>query len=79
MRWVCYLVLQHIWITGVWEKLTVQRLSTKSNLKLAKLWLDRKEYSRLHPVSCLLTAYVSHDIQLTCLDLEITVQDVFAI
>ena len=31
--------------------LTMQRLSTKSNLKLAKLLLDRKEYTRLHPVS----------------------------
>lgn len=30
--------------------LTMQRLSTKSNLKLAKLLLDRKEYTRLHPV-----------------------------
>lgn len=28
----------------------LQRLSTKSNLKLAKLWLDRKEYKRLEPV-----------------------------
>ncbi|RSH79148.1 uncharacterized protein EHS24_001186 [Apiotrichum porosum] len=27
-----------------------ERLSTKSNLKLAKLWLDRKEYARLAPV-----------------------------
>lgn len=27
-----------------------ERLSTKSNLKLAKLWLDRKEYARLHPI-----------------------------
>jgi COP9 signalosome complex subunit 2 len=27
-----------------------QRLSIKCNLKLAKLWLDRKEYSRLRPV-----------------------------
>nr|ODN79186.1 COP9 signalosome complex subunit 2 [Cryptococcus depauperatus CBS 7841] len=27
-----------------------ERLSTKCNLKLAKLWLDRKEYSRLTPI-----------------------------
>jgi COP9 signalosome complex subunit 2 len=27
-----------------------QRLSAKTNLKLAKLWLDRKEYSRLSKV-----------------------------
>ncbi|EIW73630.1 hypothetical protein TREMEDRAFT_26610, partial [Tremella mesenterica DSM 1558] len=27
-----------------------ERLSTKSNLKLAKLWLDRKEYDRLQPI-----------------------------
>lgn len=27
-----------------------ERLSTKSNLKLAKLWLDRKEYARLEPI-----------------------------
>ncbi|KIS02210.1 COP9 signalosome complex subunit 2 [Cryptococcus deuterogattii 2001/935-1] len=27
-----------------------ERLSTKCNLKLAKLWLDRKEYIRLHPI-----------------------------
>ncbi|KAK1925355.1 endopeptidase [Papiliotrema laurentii] len=27
-----------------------ERLSTKCNLKLAKLWLDRKEYGRLHPI-----------------------------
>ncbi|ORY31403.1 PCI domain-domain-containing protein [Naematelia encephala] len=27
-----------------------ERLSTKSNLKLAKLWLDRKEYTRLNPI-----------------------------
>lgn len=32
------------------SKLSKQRLSTKSNLKLAKLWLDRKEYARLAPV-----------------------------
>ena len=31
----------------------VQRLSTKTNLKLAKLWLDRKEYGRLTKVSSL--------------------------
>lgn len=30
--------------------ISFQRLSTKSNLKLAKLWLDRKEYDRLQPV-----------------------------
>lgn len=29
----------------------LQRLLTKTNLKLAKLWLDRKEYTRLAPVS----------------------------
>lgn len=28
-----------------------QRLSAKTNLKLAKLWLDRKEYGRLSAVS----------------------------
>lgn len=28
-----------------------QRLSVKTNLKLAKLWLDRKEYTRLAKVS----------------------------
>lgn len=28
-----------------------QRLSTKTNLKLAKLWLDRHEYGRLNKVS----------------------------
>jgi COP9 signalosome complex subunit 2 len=28
-----------------------QRLSVKTNLKLAKLWLDRKEYTRLNNVS----------------------------
>ena len=27
-----------------------QRLSAKTNLNLAKLWLDRKEYGRLHKV-----------------------------
>ncbi|TYJ57402.1 hypothetical protein B9479_001942 [Cryptococcus floricola] len=27
-----------------------ERLSTKCNLKLAKLWLDRKEYTRLTPI-----------------------------
>ena len=34
----------HSWASNltVW-----QRLSVKTNLKLAKLWLDRKEYSRL--------------------------------
>lgn len=29
----------------------LQRLSTKTNLKLAKLWLDKKEYGRLTKVS----------------------------
>ena len=29
---------------------TAQRLSVKTNLKLAKLWLDRKEYDRLSKV-----------------------------
>lgn len=28
----------------------MQRLSVKTNLKLAKLWLDRKEYARLNKV-----------------------------
>ncbi|KAK8858486.1 hypothetical protein IAR55_002713 [Kwoniella newhampshirensis] len=32
------------------EEAKNERLSTKSNLKLAKLWLDRKEYNRLHPI-----------------------------
>ena len=31
-------------------KVAVQRLSAKTNLKLAKLWLDRKEYHRLTKV-----------------------------
>ena len=40
-------------LQAMFKTLTVpsQRLSTKSNLKLAKLWLDRKEYDRLQPVS----------------------------
>jgi hypothetical protein len=29
-----------------------KRLSVKTNLKLAKLWLDRKEYARLSKASC---------------------------
>jgi COP9 signalosome complex subunit 2 len=29
---------------------SIQRLSAKTNLKLAKLWLDRKEYTRLSRV-----------------------------
>lgn len=33
--------------------LCVQRLSLKTNLKLAKLWLDRREYSRLAKVGCI--------------------------
>ncbi|CAD6574711.1 MAG: hypothetical protein TREMPRED_001210 [Tremellales sp. Tagirdzhanova-0007] len=32
------------------EEAKNERLSTKSNLKLGKLWLDRREYSRLQPV-----------------------------
>ncbi|WVQ96861.1 hypothetical protein IAU59_003968 [Kwoniella sp. CBS 9459] len=32
------------------EEAKNERLSTKSNLKLAKLWLDRKEYDRLNPI-----------------------------
>ncbi|GFZ45337.1 COP9 signalosome complex subunit 2 [Saitozyma sp. JCM 24511] len=32
------------------EEAKNERLSTKSNLKLAKLWLDRKEYARLQPI-----------------------------
>ncbi|KAK6908306.1 hypothetical protein I203_102307 [Kwoniella mangroviensis CBS 8507] len=32
------------------EEAKNERLSTKSNLKLAKLWLDRKEYGRLTPI-----------------------------
>ncbi|TXT13292.1 hypothetical protein VHUM_00659 [Vanrija humicola] len=32
------------------EEAKNERLSTKSNLKLAKLWLDRKEYARLTPI-----------------------------
>ncbi|WVR06257.1 hypothetical protein IAU60_003287 [Kwoniella sp. DSM 27419] len=32
------------------EEAKNERLSTKSNLKLAKLWLDRKEYDRLSPI-----------------------------
>ncbi|KAL1408321.1 hypothetical protein Q8F55_005127 [Vanrija albida] len=32
------------------EEAKNERLSTKSNLKLAKLWLDRKEYTRLTPI-----------------------------
>ncbi|WRT67670.1 uncharacterized protein IL334_004642 [Kwoniella shivajii] len=32
------------------EEAKNERLSTKSNLKLAKLWLDRKEYDRLAPI-----------------------------
>jgi COP9 signalosome complex subunit 2 len=32
------------------EEAKNERLSTKSNLKLAKLWLDRKEYTRLQPI-----------------------------
>lgn len=34
------------------EEAKNERLSTKTNLKLAKLWLDRKEYGRLNKVSC---------------------------
>lgn len=34
----------------------LQRLSAKTNLKLAKLWLDRKEYTRLSKV-CFLNLY----------------------
>lgn len=33
------------------EEAKNERLSTKTNLKLAKLWLDRKEYPRLNQVS----------------------------
>lgn len=38
------------------DSLPSQRLSVKTNLKLAKLWLDRKEYTRLAKVSL----YISH-------------------
>ena len=36
-----------------------QRLSVKTNLKLAKLWLDRKEYGRLTKVNSLPAFFVS--------------------
>ena len=38
-------------------QVVVQRLSAKTNLKLAKLWLDRKEYHRLTRV-CINDVYV---------------------
>lgn len=40
--------------------LSTQRLSTKTNLKLAKLWLDRHEYTRLNKV-CLFSPLSSRD------------------
>lgn len=35
-----------------------QRLSAKTNLKLAKLWLDRKEYGRLSRVCLLISTII---------------------
>ena len=39
-------------------ELSTQRLSAKTNLKLAKLWLDRKEYSRLQKVALEWTSWI---------------------
>lgn len=36
-----------------------QRLSTKTNLKLAKLWLDRHEYNRLNKVGTCISSAIS--------------------
>ena len=38
-----------------------ERLSAKTNLKLAKLWLDRKEYARLSKVRA-----ASHSLFVSC-------------
>jgi hypothetical protein len=38
-----------------------QRLWVKTNLKLAKLWLDRHEYSRLNKVNLAAPSSNSHD------------------
>lgn len=38
----------------------MQRLSVKCNLKLAKLWLERKEYGRLKSVSSVAKVF-SHE------------------
>ncbi len=39
----------------------MQRLSAKTNLKLAKLWLDRKEYNRLSRV-CVAWQYLNFSL-----------------
>jgi len=57
MRWIC-LTLFYI----------SQRLSVKTNLKLAKLWLDRKEYGRLSKVpssSRVIQVKISNDLSAT--------------
>jgi len=46
---VCYWLRQSVLVLLCLSD-TPQRLSAKTNLKLAKLWLDRKEYGRLSKV-----------------------------
>ena len=41
-----------VFLYYLFNKVLFQRLLVKTNLKLAKLWLDRKEYARLAKVYC---------------------------
>jgi hypothetical protein len=44
--------IELLWWPNGLSSCATQRLSLKTNLKLAKLWLDRREYSRLAKVAC---------------------------
>jgi COP9 signalosome complex subunit 2 len=46
-----------------------KRLSAKTNLKLAKLWLDRREYSRLTRVCYGIIARITYFLSVLCIQL----------
>ncbi|SCZ97918.1 BZ3500_MvSof-1268-A1-R1_Chr7-3g09638 [Microbotryum saponariae] len=48
------------------EEAKNERLSTKTNLKLAKLWLDRKEYTRLNKASLYEQGGILKELHASC-------------